>query len=491
MSRTKKITKKDLDLIKKLYDNYIQIEKEFDVAWNLFSQLMDKYIGLELTEDTELFPNPKFEKTASKEEKDIVDTFLLVKQKQRDIRLEMNAQLLPVFSKINLPFLDASYTSQYYNVIDKNPHEFYNKIKEAIESVSLSSEILFFMQYFYAPIISRLQVKHSLNLNLLFTQRQKEISELESKDSNKSKFKMAGIFADEILKPHTPSIFDSLNNNPILQKEEQSATMDVGFNHLTSEEIDIILIFCKVLERQSKNTSDKSIENYYLGKEELKNHGTLLPTQSSIEQPNITVSFANLLKEYTNNGDANTRTSLKNIINKFKAKEFYVRYNFKNSDGILQSIEGYEPAFNVYKYYPDKENNPKVSADFIRLNPIFRTNILNKYITVPYDFKKNLEESYKKVANKQRGTVPKGIKVLALYLYRAKSNKNTSKALSIGIDKLIELVPTVSIRSNKSKSKIQIELALEVLKDYGLISGWEEGRSVNNAKIKYSITFSE
>ena len=95
------------------------------------------------------------------------------------------------------------------------------------------------------------------------------------------------------------------------------------------------------------------------------------------------------------------------------------------------------------------------------------------------------------MAQKQRGTVPKGIKVLALYLYRAKSNKNTSKALSIGIDKLIELVPTVSIRSNKSKSKIQIELALEVLKDYGLISGWEEGRSVNNAKIKYSIIFSE
>ena len=140
---------------------------------------------------------------------------------------------------------------------------------------------------------------------------------------------MAGIFADEILKPHTPSIFDSLNNNLVLQKEEQGATMDVGFNHLTSEEIDIILIFCKVLERQSKNTSDKSIENYYLGKEEYKDHGTQLPTQSSIEQPNITVSFANLLKEYTNNGDANTRTSLKNIINKFKAKEFYVRYNFK------------------------------------------------------------------------------------------------------------------------------------------------------------------
>ena len=163
MSRTKIITKKELNLIKKLYDSYIQIEKEFNVAWNLFSPLMVKYTGSELTEHTELFPNPTFEKTATKEEKNILDTFLLVKQKQRDIRLEMNEYLIPIFSKINLPFLDASSKSQYYNVIDKNPHEFYNKIKEAIESVSLSSEILFFMQYFYAPIISRLQVKHSLN----------------------------------------------------------------------------------------------------------------------------------------------------------------------------------------------------------------------------------------------------------------------------------------------------------------------------------------
>lgn len=282
-------------------------------------------------------------------------------------------------------------------------------------------------------------------------------------------------------------LFDT--TEPASKKIETSAELD-GID-LTASEHKLVWAICSLLQSKSQ-TVDRDREDYYTG-----NTGAFLVPSKSKEAPKektpapqIVCTLYEIAREY-NGGENPSGQHIENvesILEELKEKRFTFTYRqgFKSKRGepVVRTISGERPLLHVDRAKETVGGKETVNEKIITLEPIFRSQIADKFLLYPPDHIKRIEEAW---GGKK---VPSRVFNLANYLNQIRSGKQPkgrkpgeAKHTIYASNLFQKIDPRTVAQNRKSRLVRDTERALETCRKIGLLEDWELGAGKTGEKM--------
>lgn len=221
-----------------------------------------------------------------------------------------------------------------------------------------------------------------------------------------SSYHTAGLLIDQQTKYQRPDekqlSFDSLQDNTKKAIEEggPEITETIEGIKLSASEKKVVDCICKLFHEKSQ-TYKPTEKDYYTG-----NAGFEVITYGGEQTiaPKIKLTLYELTNEYTGGYKVAGKDiqNVNKVLKELSKKQFLTRYtettHTKDGIDIERGIEEYLPLIRIPKYFERTSKNnielSKKEETLIVLNPIFRRQIADKYISYPSDILKRTIEAY-------------------------------------------------------------------------------------------------
>jgi hypothetical protein len=240
---------------------------------------------------------------------------------------------------------------------------------------------------------------------------------------------------------------------------------------LTSVEWRLIYIFYKFLNES--NGFNNNPETAFLG-------DSPAPKRNGGVAPGLVLTYYQIAKEYYGpNPSGESIKNIKQALERFKDRKFLFTYtaDTKSSEYVIQEY-GELFTFGVIRK-KDKETGKKEGVEYIRLHPLFRSGISDKYVLWPPNILDILEGAYGK---KQIST-----EVFNLLAHVTREQSSKRYTIVIGKDRLYKMVSPINMaKSRKKDAKLNTLTAIETLGRLGVIVSVEE-KPAKNGKLSYHI----
>lgn len=318
----------------------------------------------------------------------------------------------------------------------------------------------------------------------------KEIArEYLEKQKNKEPYKISAHLIEQTLKPGRiqRTLFDPIRREEIESIENKSFIDGID---LTASEHKIIYSICKLLHNKSQ-TKDPTREDYYTG-----DAGAILVPSKSIEAPGekvqapqIYCTLYELTKEYSGGGNPGGKQieNVESILAELKEKKFTFTYKQtikKKGKNVERAITGQRALLHIDLATEKVDQEETLREKIITLEPIFRNQIESKFLLYPQDHIKRIEEAW---GSKK---APSIVFSMVDYLNQIRSGKQ-GKGRSAGeikssiyVSNLYKKIdPKTLNQGKKSRLKSNIEKALAVCKEIGLLVDYDLGTGKTGEKM--------